>query len=157
MGLNPGEEELARFNDVEDTKGNPGELGILVITNMRVMWFKTEKRLNLSIGWDIINGVLVGKSRESSGNQIILLAKTKTKFEFVFTTDMNTLFSTTESIFKYSFFVNQIHLQGLQKLNAIQKSRNKKRRSHLQGSFAAFANGNDFSYSTPDYPNRLID
>ncbi len=43
-----GEEELARFNETEDTKGNPGKTGSLLLTNMRMIWYLPGKRLNLS-------------------------------------------------------------------------------------------------------------
>ena len=48
LSLRPGEEELTRFEDVEDTKGNKGILGLLALTNMRVLWSVPGRRVNLS-------------------------------------------------------------------------------------------------------------
>jgi Bardet-Biedl syndrome 5 protein len=46
-----GEEFLAIFNPVEDTKGNNGMRGILKISNLRVVWITPRTNsLNLSIG-----------------------------------------------------------------------------------------------------------
>ena len=48
----PGEEILATFNPVEDTKGNNGMRGILKISNLRVIWVTPRtSSLNLSIGF----------------------------------------------------------------------------------------------------------
>jgi Bardet-Biedl syndrome 5 protein len=46
-----GEETLATFDPVEDTKGNNGVRGLIRITNLRVVWeTKKHDNLNLSIG-----------------------------------------------------------------------------------------------------------
>ena len=43
------------MNDVEDTKGNKGDKGSLIITNLRLIWFCDDNRhINLSIGYDCV-------------------------------------------------------------------------------------------------------
>lgn len=46
------------MNDVEDTKGNNGDRGAMIITNLRMIWFcEMDKKINLSIGYDCILGM----------------------------------------------------------------------------------------------------
>ena len=45
---------------VEDVKGNPGKKGHFYLTNLRVIWYcNADKDLNLSIGLDTINNVII--------------------------------------------------------------------------------------------------
>lgn len=47
----PGENTLAYFDPVEDTKGNNGVRGLIRVTNLRLIWeTKKHDNLNLSIG-----------------------------------------------------------------------------------------------------------
>lgn len=50
-----GELVVDSINSVEDTKGNNGDKGCLLITNLRLIWFSdANQRINLSIGFDNI-------------------------------------------------------------------------------------------------------
>jgi Bardet-Biedl syndrome 5 protein len=45
----PGEKVIDSINSVEDTKGNNGERGALIITNLRIKWIShTNTKINLS-------------------------------------------------------------------------------------------------------------
>lgn len=91
MKLRPGEVQIDTFAPVEDTKGNSGDKGKLILTNLRVIWHSlAHPRVNLSIGLDTIvhvgtrtiNSVLGGVSRA-----LYMLTKVPggTRFEFIFT------------------------------------------------------------------------
>jgi Bardet-Biedl syndrome 5 protein len=58
LRLIPGEYLVERIENVEDTKGNNGDKGTLRITNIRLIWYANGMtRINLSIGYNSINGV----------------------------------------------------------------------------------------------------
>lgn len=49
MRLKPGETVIDRLENIEDTKGNNGDRGRLIITNLRVLWHSIPTpRINLS-------------------------------------------------------------------------------------------------------------
>ena len=55
LALFEGEQLVDSMNNVEDTKGNAGEIGSLIISNLRLIWFGDfDKHINLSIGYDCI-------------------------------------------------------------------------------------------------------
>lgn len=60
LAMHEGEQIVDSMNDVEDTKGNNGDRGSLIITNLRLIWFCDNNRhINLSIGYDcVINNEL---------------------------------------------------------------------------------------------------
>eukprot|EP00041_Stephanoeca_diplocostata_P009760 m.152135 g.152135 ORF g.152135 m.152135 type:complete len:330 (+) comp17888_c0_seq2:175-1164(+) len=46
-----GETFIDSLNDVEDTKGNPGKSGRLIVSNLRIIWHShTDAKINISIG-----------------------------------------------------------------------------------------------------------
>lgn len=48
MKMRPGEKILDKLDSIEDTKGNGGDKGRLVITNLRIIWHSlTMPRVNL--------------------------------------------------------------------------------------------------------------
>jgi len=48
MKMRPGEKILDKLDSIEDTKGNGGDKGRLMITNLRVIWHSlTMPRINL--------------------------------------------------------------------------------------------------------------
>jgi Bardet-Biedl syndrome 5 protein len=50
-----GETIVDSINQVEDTKGNNGDKGSLIITNLRLIWFgDANQKINLTIGFDCI-------------------------------------------------------------------------------------------------------
>ena len=79
------------MNDVEDTKGNNGDRGCMIITNLRCIWFcEKDKHINLTIGHDCILDVNVKdvQSILKGGSTHALHLKTKyqnSRYEFVFT------------------------------------------------------------------------
>ena len=79
------------MNNVEDTKGNNGDRGSLIITNLRLIWFcDKDRRVNLSIGYDCVlnNDIKDVQSLLKGGTSQALYLRTKyqnSKYEFVFT------------------------------------------------------------------------
>lgn len=58
LRLIPGEYLVERIENVEDTKGNNGDKGMLRITNIRLIWHANAMpRINLSIGYNSVHGV----------------------------------------------------------------------------------------------------
>lgn len=50
MQLRPGELTVDKLDMIEDTKGNAGDLGRLIVTNLRIMWHSLSlPRINLSM------------------------------------------------------------------------------------------------------------
>lgn len=48
MKLRPGEKLIDRLDSVEDTKGNGGDRGRLIVTNLRILWHSlTTPRVSL--------------------------------------------------------------------------------------------------------------
>ena len=48
MRLRPGEQIIDKLENIEDTKGNAGDRGRLIITNLRMLWHSiTSPRINL--------------------------------------------------------------------------------------------------------------
>ncbi len=101
-----GEVVVDSINAVEDTKGNNGERGNLIISNLRIIWFSdTDQSINLSIGYDCIVSVEI-KNVESrlKGNCQALFIKTRhnqSRFEFIFTSlvsDSPRLFTSFQAV-----------------------------------------------------------
>lgn len=89
LKLDNGEQLIGCFFPIEDTKGNPDELGILKITNLRLIWICCDKRrVNLSIGWRTISLAFEQNMRDSLNATItslcVLTKYESTKYEFVF-------------------------------------------------------------------------
>eukprot|EP01048_Picozoa_sp_COSAG05_P009289 COSAG05_NODE_753_length_7528_cov_4.065823_3_plen_409_part_00 len=96
------------MNSVEDTKGNNGDRGELLITNLRVIWLSTRARkTNLSIGYNCIVSLNI-KSANSRlrGNTQALFVLTKangSRFEFIFTNLVRNsprIFTTVQAVFR---------------------------------------------------------
>jgi len=90
MKMRPGEKILDKLDAIEDTKGNGGDKGRLVITNLRVMWHSLAMpRINLSIGYSCI----ITAATKTVNSQLrgvtealhILTKSNNTRFEFIFT------------------------------------------------------------------------
>ncbi len=46
--MRPGEKVLDRMDSIEDTKGNGGDVGRLIVTNLRIIWHSLAiPRINL--------------------------------------------------------------------------------------------------------------
>jgi len=85
-----GEVVVDSINSVEDTKGNNGDQGNLMITNLRLIWFSDQnQRLNLSIGFDcILNTEIKETNSLQRGTTQALYLRTKfgnSRYEFIFT------------------------------------------------------------------------
>ena len=108
LGCTRGEEIIDSINSVEDTKGNNGMRGSLIVSNLRVIWVShTNNRVNLSIGYDSIASVTIKKARSKlRGNTqaLCVIAKFRnSRFEFIFTSLVKNsprLFTTTQAVLK---------------------------------------------------------
>eukprot|EP00877_Chromochloris_zofingiensis_P005448 jgi/Chrzof1/14904/Cz09g20050.t1 len=90
-----GEQVLHTVDSVEDTKGNNGDEGEVLVTNLRVMWiYKKRRRTNLSIGLNCITGSSVRTAASRlKGNTAALYLLTRwnnQRFEFIFTSLLDT-------------------------------------------------------------------
>ncbi|XP_052869232.1 Bardet-Biedl syndrome 5 protein homolog [Anopheles cruzii] len=88
--LRSGERVLEVFDCVEDTKGNSGDTGRLLATNLRVIWYSvTSHRFSLSIGYSCIltmnTKTVVSKLRGTTQALHILGVGSNSRFEFIFT------------------------------------------------------------------------
>lgn len=85
------EEVVTVFNHVEDTKGNTGIMGVLQVTNLRLIWWSDKtKAVNLSIGFHCVLNVTVQETQSKlfAGPAEALFVACKfgsTRFMFVFT------------------------------------------------------------------------
>jgi Bardet-Biedl syndrome 5 protein len=90
LNLRPGEKLIDQLENVEDTKGNNGERGRLIITNLRLIWHAhTTPRINLSVGFNCILGITSktaqSKLRGTTEALFILCKFNDMRFEFIFT------------------------------------------------------------------------
>ena len=101
-----GEKVIDSINSVEDTKGNNGERGSLIVTNLRLIWVSHSKpRVNLSIGYNTMISVNIRKAKSKlKGDTQALCVSSKylgSKFEFVFTSLVKNsprLFTTVQAV-----------------------------------------------------------
>ncbi|CEO97095.1 unnamed protein product (mitochondrion) [Plasmodiophora brassicae] len=104
----PGEVHVDSINSVEDTKGNNGEKGVLIVTNLRLLWIAQQnQKTNLSIGYHCIISINIRLAHSRlRGNTEALYVMTKfngTRFEFIFTSLVRRsprLFSTVQAVFR---------------------------------------------------------
>ncbi|XP_068619832.1 Bardet-Biedl syndrome 5 protein homolog [Battus philenor] len=90
LKLRSGEKIFDRIEPIEDTKGNSGVKGRMVVTNLRIIWHSlSSPRINLSIG---LNCILSASTRTvNSGLRgttqalHLLAAYNSNKYEFIFT------------------------------------------------------------------------
>jgi len=108
LRLRPGEKQIDSINSVEDTKGNNGERGIMIVTNLRLMWTSAKSaRTNLSIGLNCMSGVSIrlvnSKLRGNTQAMFVMTRFNSTRFEFIFTSLVKNsprLFTTVQAVFK---------------------------------------------------------
>lgn len=122
LQTNKGEFEIDSINSVEDTKGNNGKRGFLVVTNLRVIWAQHKNpTTNLSIGFNCITSINIKTVRSKlRGNVQGLYVMTKvpkpktngskkvkfTRFEFIFTSLVRKsprLFTTVQAVVRCKF------------------------------------------------------
>ncbi|KAK2159931.1 hypothetical protein LSH36_143g03008 [Paralvinella palmiformis] len=90
MHLRNGEKLIDRLDTIEDTKGNNGERGRLLITNLRLLWHsQSTPRVNLSIGYHCVLNISTktaqSKLRGITEALYVLTKCNNTRFEFIFT------------------------------------------------------------------------
>ncbi|XP_014941390.1 Bardet-Biedl syndrome 5 protein isoform X5 [Acinonyx jubatus] len=90
MKTRPGEALIDCLDSIEDTKGNNGDRGRLLVTNLRIIWHSLAlPRVNLSIGYNCVLNITTrtanSKLRGQSEALYILTKCNSTRFEFIFT------------------------------------------------------------------------
>ncbi|XP_069396956.1 BBSome complex member BBS5 isoform X2 [Delphinus delphis] len=90
MKTRPGEVLIDCLDSIEDTKGNNGDKGRLLVTNLRIIWRSLALlRVNLSIGYNCILNITTrtanSKLRGQTEALYILTKCNSTRFEFIFT------------------------------------------------------------------------
>ncbi|XP_059962918.1 Bardet-Biedl syndrome 5 protein isoform X2 [Mesoplodon densirostris] len=90
MKTRPGEVLIDCLDSIEDTKGNNGDSGRLLVTNLRIIWHSLALlRVNLSIGYNCILNITTrtanSKLRGQTEALYILTKCNSTRFEFIFT------------------------------------------------------------------------
>ncbi|CAG2197738.1 BBS5 [Mytilus edulis] len=90
MKMRAGEKLIDSLNAVEDTKGNNGDRGRLIVTNLRIIWHSMAlPKVNLSIGFNnvinISSKAAQSKLRGTTEALYVLTKCNNTRFEFIFT------------------------------------------------------------------------
>jgi len=90
LDCRPGEFVIDTLESVEDSKGNSGENGQLLITNLRLIWHSHDyPRVNLSIGLlcviNVTTKTMKTQMRGVSESLFILTKLNNVRFEFIFT------------------------------------------------------------------------
>lgn len=88
--MRSGEKIIDKLDFVEDTKGNNGDKGRLIVTNLRIMWHSLSiLRISLSIGLNCIvsasTKVVNSKLRGTTEALHLLTKFNNSRFEFIFT------------------------------------------------------------------------
>lgn len=106
LNLRKGEFEIDHLQGVEDTKGNTGDKGELVVTNLRTIWVSSKRRnINLSIGY----GAMVSINTRTANTRLrgqtqslyIMTKFNGSRFEFIFTNLVSNsprLFTTIQAV-----------------------------------------------------------
>lgn len=108
FALRPGEVLIDTLDKVEDTKGNNGEVGLLQVTNLRLLWHKhNNASINLSVGFNCCSAVSLNsadsKLRGGKTQALFVSAKANTRYEFTFTylvPESPRLFTTVLAVWK---------------------------------------------------------
>lgn len=110
LACRKGEKLIDSINSVEDTKGNNGERGSLIVTNLRIIWVShANSKINLSIGLNSIISVNIRKAKSKLRGHtqaLCILAKFTSRFEFVFTSLVKNsprLFTTVQAVMRFEF------------------------------------------------------
>eukprot|EP00698_Gefionella_okellyi_P008199 TRINITY_DN2020_c0_g1_i1.p1 TRINITY_DN2020_c0_g1~~TRINITY_DN2020_c0_g1_i1.p1 ORF type:complete len:351 (-),score=66.28 TRINITY_DN2020_c0_g1_i1:1493-2545(-) len=100
-----GEIRIDAINNIEDTKGNNGDRGMLIITNLRFIWLSHKSsRTNLSIGYNCVLSINIRTANSKirgNAQALFVLAKHTSRFEFIFTNLVKgspRLFTTVQSV-----------------------------------------------------------
>lgn len=123
LSCRKGEKIIDSINSVEDTKGNNGERGSLIVTNLRILWIShNNSRINLSIGLNTIVTANIRKATSKLRGHTQALCLTSKfnngKFEFIFTSlvlNSPRLFTTIQAImraYETSKLYRELKLRG---------------------------------------------
>lgn len=90
MKMRPGEVLIDCLDSIEDTKGNNGDRGRLLVSNLRIIWHSVAlPRVNLAVGYNCIINITTrtanSKLRGQTEALYILTKCNNTRFEFIFT------------------------------------------------------------------------
>eukprot|EP00037_Helgoeca_nana_P037796 m.17747 g.17747 ORF g.17747 m.17747 type:complete len:360 (-) comp9417_c0_seq1:107-1186(-) len=113
LDFNHGEVIIDSLNDVEDTKGNNGQSGRLIVTNLRVIWHSHRHvKTNLSIGFSSMQRLLIkpttsvlrgGSIRALHVSSLNVKWGKTTKYHFIFTNGVEgspRLFTSIQAVHK---------------------------------------------------------
>jgi Bardet-Biedl syndrome 5 protein len=107
LNCRKGEKLIDSINSVEDTKGNNGERGSLIVTNLRIIWVShANSKINLSIGLNTVISVNIKKAKSKLRGHtqaLCVMAKFNSRFEFVFTSLVKNsprLFTTVQAVMR---------------------------------------------------------
>ena len=106
LDCHPGEKIIDTLGEVEDTKGNNGERGRIVVTNLRIIWYSQRRpKTNLSVGFDCVITITVrtveSRLRGRAQALYVLTRHNGTRYEFIFTNlvpESPRLFTTVQSV-----------------------------------------------------------
>lgn len=92
LKLRESERVIHEWQNVEDAKGNPGLLGSLALTNLRLIWrAATKARTNISVGYLTIKNMIVkevknsNKHDESTSSTLCISSRYRmVKYQFLF-------------------------------------------------------------------------
>jgi len=123
MKLRAGEQMIDMLDLIEDTKGNSGDKGRLVVTNLRLIWNShSTTRVNLSIGYYCIitlsTKTVNSKLRGMAEALYVLTKANGTRFEFIFTnlaSNNTRLFTSVMGVYKAyssSHLYREVKLRG---------------------------------------------
>ncbi|XP_036346698.1 Bardet-Biedl syndrome 5 protein homolog [Rhagoletis pomonella] len=112
--LRNGENVLDTIYHIEDTKGNPGDTGRLLATNLRIIWYSlSHKKYNLSIGYarfvNTNTRSVVPKVGGPTQALYILATGSNTRFEFLFTDVSGDTARRNTPIFQSVFEIYQLY------------------------------------------------
>ncbi|KAF5272752.1 hypothetical protein FQA39_LY07779 [Lamprigera yunnana] len=90
MRLTAGEKIIDKLENIEDTKGNSGDRGKLIVTNLRILWHSTQTpRINLSVGYNCITAVntkVVNSKLKGTTQALYIMTRSNgSRYEFIFT------------------------------------------------------------------------
>ncbi|KAG7309428.1 hypothetical protein JYU34_005397 [Plutella xylostella] len=90
LRLRPGEKIFERIEPIEDTKGNTGTRGRMVLTCLRIIWHSlAQPRINLSIGLNTVlstsTKIVSSGLRGTTQALYVLAAQKNNRYEFIFT------------------------------------------------------------------------
>ena len=122
LNCRKGEELIDSINSVEDTKGNNGARGSLLVSNLRIIWIcHSDPKVNLSIGHGTIQSAKIRKAKsklKGTTQALCVMAKYSARYEFVFTSLVKNsprLFTTVQTVmraFESSNMYRELKLRG---------------------------------------------